>query len=113
MCLNEAIVPPRNNSNGSSAKLLYREPVLVHSESRAAVHRPTLRCQASRGWCACAGSSVFQVEAPGLKMASFGIGAGGCSLQHRGCAHMNITLQLAGHCGCIYEVSDCSQAVVG
>ena len=31
MCLNEAIVPPSNNSNGSSAELLLGQPVLVRS----------------------------------------------------------------------------------
>ena len=33
-------------------------------------------------WCCCLGSSVFQVEAPGLKTASLDAGSGGCSL-HR------------------------------
>ena len=83
MCLIQPLRHP-NNSSGSSAKPLLRQPVLVRggqwkgncSQSNAGV-------PSSRGWCACAGSSVFQVEAPGLKMASFGIGAGGCSLQHR------------------------------
>lgn len=31
-------------------------------------------------WCCCLGSSVFQVEAPGLKTASLDAGSGGCSL---------------------------------